>query len=213
MADALAEGFLLRTRRVFLGVCARLPAISAVGIGGLLVFACAWRPEWRTCSLVTLMVLAVPLAAARRLARQWRWVPNRDMYLLTVGAATFIIVTIGAADPIAYSLEKTVPFVRQVEAFQTKAPGTVSFFRVNPDGLALEFMANLTEPLDPRFVTSIDTLQNAPGTQYIIATEAVFRSMPVDKDGPMHLLVRGRIGHTDCVMVVLEKSQNGYAGI
>jgi len=200
MADASLGGLLFRTKRVFLAICAWLPGVSAVGVGGLLLFACLRRPEWRACSLITLGLLIPPFLAAWRLDRGWRCVPNRDMYLLAVGVATFVIVHIGVAGPIGYSLERTRPFIQQIEALQEKAPGTISFFRVGPDAEDVKFMANLAKPLELQFVSSIETLWDTPGAHYVIAKEAVFRSLPADEGRPMRLLARGRIGHRDFVV-------------
>jgi 4-amino-4-deoxy-L-arabinose transferase-like glycosyltransferase len=200
MVEASLEGLLLRTKRVFLRICAYLPLICAVGVGGVLLFACLRQPEWRMCSLVTVGLLIAPLTAAWKLDRGWRYIPDRDMYLLAVGVATFGIVHIGVVGPITYSLEKTGPFIRQVEALQEKAPGTISFFQVGPDAEDVKFMANLAKPLEPQFVSSIETLGDTPGTHYVIAKEAVFRSLPVDEDRPVRLLARGRIGHRDFVV-------------
>ncbi|MEN6575924.1 MAG: glycosyltransferase family 39 protein [Phycisphaerales bacterium] len=200
MADASLDGLSFRTKRVFLGICACLPLISTVGAGGLLVFACLRQPAWRTCSLVTLSLLIPPLMTVWKLNRGWRHIPDRDMYLLAVGVATFVVVYIGVAGPIIYSLERTVPFVRQVETLRERAPGTISFFRVGPDAEDIKFMANLSKPLEPQFVSSIETLLDTSGTHYVIAKEAVFRSLPVDEDRPTRLLARGRIGHRDFVV-------------
>ena len=199
MADASLDGLLFQTKRVFLKVCAGLPLIALVGTGGLLLFAWQRRPEWRMCSLVTVGLLIPSLIATWKLDRGWKCVSGRDMYLLAVGVATYIVVHIGVASPIAASLERTGPFVRQVEALQEKVPGTISFFQVGPDAEDIKFMANLAKPLEPRFVSSIEALWNTPGTHYVITKESVFRSMPADEGRPMRVLVRGRIGHKDFV--------------
>jgi hypothetical protein len=192
---------------VFLGVCACLPLIAIVGVAGLLLFACLRQPAWRMGALGTLGLLIPLLIVVWKLDRGWRGVGCRDMCLLAVGAATFVIVHIGMAGPIMYSLERTGPFVRQVEAMREKAPGTVTFFRVNPDAEAVKFMANLSQPLEPQFAGSIETLRDMPGTHYVIAREAVFRSLPVDESRPMRVLVRGRIGHKDFVAFTWDGTQ------
>ena len=201
LEDASLTGFLPRAKRVFLGICHRLPLVFAVGVGGLWLFACLRRPEWRAFSLVTTGLL-VPLAAiAGRLDRGRRPVPDRDLYRLAVGVATFVIVYIGVVEPLAHSQERTVPFVRQVEALQGESPGVVSFFRVGPDSEDVKFMANLSRPLEPQFVSSLETLRDVPGTSYIITKESVFQSMPADEVRAMRVLARGRIGHRDFVVL------------
>jgi hypothetical protein len=202
MVDGSLAGLLLRVKRVFLRGCACLPLISIIGVGGLLLFACLRQPEWRMGALGTLGLLIPLLIVTWKLDRGWKEVPSRDLCLLAVGAATFVIVHIGMAGPIIYSLERTSPFIRQVEAMREKAPGTVTFFRVGPDSEDVKFMANLSRPLEPQFASSIETLRDTPGTHYVITKEAVFRSLPVDESRPMRVLVRGRIGHKDFVAFI-----------
>ena len=104
------------------------------------------------------------------------------------------------AGPIIYSLERTGPFVRQVEAMQEKAPGTVTFFRVSPDAEAVKFMANLSKPLEPQFAGSIETLQDTPGTPLRHCERGgVSLSARGRGAGRCDVLVRGRIGHRDFV--------------
>ena len=199
MTDASLPGFLSRIKRVLLGVCNCLPLILALGVGGLGLFACLRRPEWRGSSLVTVGLLIGPLAVSWKLDRGWRHVLERDMYRLSVGVAAFVITYVGAASPILYSLERTGPFVRQVEALIEKVPGTVYFLQVGPDNEDIKFMANLHKPLQPQFIGSLETLRNTPGTHYVLAKESAFRSMPVDEGRLIRVLARGRIGHRDFV--------------
>lgn len=209
MIDVSPRTLLLQAKRVLLGICAALPIVSAVGIGGLLVFACFRQLEWRMCCLGTLGLL-IPLAlVARRLDRRWSSVPNRDLFLLTVGVSTFVILNVGIAEPVSYSLERTRPFVRQVEALRKKAPGTIVFFQIGPDAEDVKFIANSSEHVDPQFVSSLDTLWATPGTFYVIAREEVYRSLSAHEGRPMRVLVHGRIGHRDFVVFTLEESQNG----
>lgn len=163
-------------------------------------------PEWRVCSLATVGLLIPPLVISWTLNRGGKDGPNRDICCLAVGVATCVIVDIGVAGPILYSQERTGPFVRQIEALIEKAPGTVSFLQVGPDAEDVKFIANLRKPLQPQFVSSIETLWNTPGTHYVITTESAFRSLSVDESRSMHVLVRGRIGHKDFIAFTREEA-------
>lgn len=209
MIDAFPKTLLLQVKRVLLGICAFLPIVSTVGIGGLLVFACFRQIEWRTCCLVTLGLLIPLVLVARRLDRRWSGTPNRDLFLLAVGVVTFVILNVGIAEPVSYSLEGTRPFARQVEALCEKEPGTIVFFQVGPDAEDVKFIANSSEPVDPQFVSSLDALWTMPGTYYVIAQEEVYRSLSAHEGRPTRVLVHGRIGHRDFVVFTLEESQNG----
>ena len=195
--DASTAGLLSRTRHLFLRICSSLPVVFAVGVAGLSVFASLCRPEWRTCSLVTLALL-IPLALlVWTLDRDWRRISDRGIVLLAVGVAAFAIVHIGVAGPIGHSFERTVPFVRQVEALLDKDPGTVFFFRVGPDNEDVKFMANLSKPLEPRFLDSLNAVWDTAGVSYVISEGSEFHSLEASGDASLHLLVRGKIGHGD----------------
>ncbi len=205
MIEAAADGLLLRAKRTFLGLCAWLPIVAGLGVAGLLLFACFGQPEWCRFSLVTLICLIPLVPAARKLDRSWKDMVHRDMFLLAVGVITFVIVNVGIAEPILYSLERTKPFVRQVEKLCQRKPGTIIFFQVGPDAEDIKFMANLSAPLEPRFVSTLDAVDRMPGTRYIIAEEEVFRCLSVQEGRPMSVLVEGKIGHRDFVVFGRER--------
>jgi len=87
-----------------------------------------------------------------------------------------------------------------------KTPGTVTFFQVGPDAEDVKFVANLKEPLLPRFADSFDAVWSAPGAHYVIMKESAFRSLPQEERKPTRMLVRGRIGHRDFVAFTREEA-------
>jgi hypothetical protein len=109
-------------------------------------------------------------------------------------------VNIGVADSISWSLEQTRPFAKQVEALYRRTPGTISFLQIGPDSEDIKFMANLSMLVEPRFVNSLDALNDTSGPHYLITEEETFRSLPAEQRSQMQELARGRIGHTDCVV-------------
>lgn len=207
LTDATISGFLVQMKRLFLRICVSLPTVFAVGVAAILAFACLRRPEWRACSLGTLAVLVPLVLAAWKLGRNWTHAENRDMYLLAVGAAAFVIVYIGMVGPITYSSEKTRPFVRAVEAAQEKAPGPICFFRVGPDGEDVKYMAHTTKPVDVRFIDSLAPLRSISGVQYVLMRETVFDSLGPGEYDTMRLLARGEIGHRSYVALVQDGRQ------
>lgn len=206
VTDAAASGFLSRTKQRFLDICNGLPLLLILAVGGFYAFACLRRPEWCTSGLAGVGLLAPLLVVSWKLDRGWKDLVSRDLYRLAVGVASWIVVSIAVAEPITYSQEKTVPFVRQVEALLEKTPGTVTFFQVGPDAEDVKFVANLKEPLLPRFADSFDAVWSAPGAHYVIMKESAFRSLPQEERKPTRMLVRGRIGHRDFVAFTREEA-------
>lgn len=205
VVEASPKGMLLGIKRWFLIFCLSLPACAAVAV--LAIFLFAWRiePSWQAhyfSTLATLVLLAVPAAALRRKGPGH---PRGDLVALALAVAAFVTLHIGIIDPIYYRTETTRPFVSQVEALYEENPGTLVFFRVGPDAEGIKFMVNLSKPLVPRFLDSLDELRELPGTSYVLMREQMFRSMPVADAKQMRLLGRGKIGHEAFMILAMDK--------
>jgi hypothetical protein len=119
----------------------------------------------------------------------------------------FVIVIIGLTDPTNYDLEKTGPFVRRVEAMQADHPGDIVFLDMGPDQEDVKFVANASKPIEPHFAASSADLEQWTGGPYIITDEQAFQALPPDIAGRAHLLLRGKIGHENCVVFILAPPQ------
>jgi len=205
IVEVSPQGVLSAIKRLFLGLCSWLAAGMAVAV--LIIFLVAWRiqPSWKAPWLSTLAALA--LLAALSAGSHRRWIDHRANALgtLVIAAAAFVVLHIGIVDPISYSQERTRPFVSDVEALYERDPGTLVFFRVHPDAEGIKFMVNLSKPLVPRFLDSVDELRELPGPLHVVMKEQVFRSMPADDTKQMRLLGRGKIGHADFVILAMDK--------
>jgi hypothetical protein len=207
--EASPQALLLGTRRWFLRICSLLAPLAAVGVAAGLVVARWFEPRLQAHWLPTLAVLILLTAAVRILTRRPMDDLRRDLALLAVGAAVVVVVTVGVAGPVCFSLEQTRPFVQEVEALQAEKPGDIVFFRVGPDGEDIKFMVNLSRPARPQFVTDLDAIDNPRDTHYIVAKKEVFRSLPADADKRIRVRLLGRIGHKDFVVFTLKSPQDG----
>lgn len=199
------QGILSGIKRLSLAFCFWLPAGMTVAV--LAVFLLAWHMEtsWNAHFFSTLAVLVLLAAIGLELRRKWMDPRKSILPAPAIAVAAFAALWIGIVDPIRYSQERTRPFVSQVEALYERDPGTLAFFRIGPDAEDIKFMVNLSRPLVPRFLDSLQELRDVPGTCYVIMKEQVFRSMSADDAKQMRSLGRGKIGHRDCVILALEK--------
>jgi 4-amino-4-deoxy-L-arabinose transferase-like glycosyltransferase len=195
VVQASSEGALRKTRRWLFRLCLVLPAAATAGV--LAVVPWAWRiePSQQSRYVGALCTLGLLVAFLRKLRDSLDALCERDLILLASAATVLVAVTVGIAEPIHYSQEKTRPFVSQVEALKEKDPGDIVFFKVGPDAEDIKFMANLSRPCELRFADSLDALRGLPGTPYVITTEAVFHTIAADDEQTVKPLVRGRIGH------------------
>ena len=209
LVDVSPQGILLGARKGFLRFCSLCPPFVALAVLAIFLYARWFQPAWQAHYVAVLCLLALLVLLVRKDVAKWPGRPDRDMVLLVIGVAVFVIVAAGIADPLSYSLEKSGPFVRQIEALHEATPGTIVFVRVGPDAEDIKFTVNLSKPLEPQFVSSLDPLWNAPGTHYVIAKEDVFRALPADERRQTQLLARGKLGHREFVVFTLLKPPEG----
>ena len=213
LVDVSPRGILLKAREGFLRFCSRCPPFVALAVLALFFYARWFQPSWQAHYLGVLGLLALLALFGRKAVAKCKGRPERDVVSLAIGVAVFVVVAVGIASPLSYSLEKSRPFVRQIEALHEATPGTIVFFRVGPDAEDIKFTVNLSNPLEPQFVSSLDPLWNAPGTHYVIAKEKVFRALGADVSAKIQLVARGKLGHRDFVVFTLLKPSAGRATI
>jgi hypothetical protein len=147
------------------------------------------------------IVLSIPLLViAWKFDRGWEGWMYKEMGQLAIGLGAYILLNILVANPIDYAREQTRPFVERVEAQNAERPGQVVFFAVGPDSEDIKYMANLTEPIEPQFVKSLDSLWGTTDTCYVITKEDIFESLPANEAARVNLLFRGKIGHRNFVV-------------
>lgn len=119
---------------------------------------------------------------------------------MTIGAATFIIITVCIEEPIRYSCNRTVPFVEMVETLQNPKQGEIVFYKISDDGDAIKFMVNLDQPIKPQFINSPEALLHCKKPAYFISKDKDFGNLPKDAVQHVRHLASGKIGRDDCVI-------------
>jgi 4-amino-4-deoxy-L-arabinose transferase-like glycosyltransferase len=194
--DPSPAGALLTIRRLFDRVCSSLLLPIALAVTALVLIGLTRELGYVAALGASILLIVI---WKRRSSEP----SEGGIRSLGLCAATFVIATLGIADPINYSLEKTGPFVRQVEALRESRPGGLMFFKIGPDQEDIKFVVNMSKPVEPQFISSVDELRRSGRGHYIIAEELAFQSLPPDVK-PAACLLRGRIGHEDVVVFALE---------
>lgn len=209
LVEVSPQGVLREAKKRCLELCALCPRFAALGVLALGVYAWWFRPLWHAHYLVAAVLLGLLALMVGKNAAGWEGHPARGVKLLGIAAAVFLVVDIGVAQPLSYSLEKSGPFVKEVEALYEKNPSPVIFFRIGPDAEDIKFTVNLSKPLETRFTDSLDSLGNASDAPYVIAREKVFRSLSTEERQRVQLLARGKLGHRECVVFTPVKAPQG----
>ncbi len=201
------KDILSRIKRIFLQFCSWFP------LGTAIVILAAWAVSERFEFLsgphyLTVVILSTVLAPAT-------WVLNtrfkesvmRDLAVMAVGTVTFIVIVVGINEPINYRHSSTKPFVAKVEALRSQQSGDVVFYKVSSDGEAIKFMANLDEPLKPRFIHDAEDILNFQIPTYFIAMKDDFDALPKNVTPHIKRLDSGKIGRDDCIVFICGSSQ------
>ncbi len=201
VVDASPRGAVLALRGLLERAASILPWVAAAGLAGMCCVQWQWKLDWQAHYVTTIAaLLGLVLASTRSSARRL----EPGLRSLGVCAAVFVIVNIGVADPVGYGLERTGPFVRQVEALREDRPGDIVFFRMGPDQEDIKFVVNASRPVQPRFTSSLDELKRLGEGPYIIADEQVFGALPPEIGSLARPAVRGKIGHENVVVFTLQ---------
>jgi 4-amino-4-deoxy-L-arabinose transferase-like glycosyltransferase len=184
------------TRKLSLQLCRMFPWVAAGGVVVVLLSNWAMGLQW-TAHYVISLVLLVPLGLVGR-----KMESDQGPGSLALLAAICCVVTIGIANPIYYSTEKTGPFVRRVEVLRQANPGDIVFFKIGPDQEDIKFVANLPKPIIPRFVESADELSQLRTRSCIIMRPRVFQTLSLDDSRLAEPVVRGKIGHVEVVALI-----------
>lgn len=190
--------FLAIIKRFFLNACLWLPATALVVVATLWFISRQLGTNFNACYPQTLLLMLVLVIFGRWL--NVRLKQNRASYelaLMFIGGTAFIGMIIGIVEPINYSRNRTGPFVQMVASLQRSESRGIVFYKMNPDGDAIKFMVNLDKPIKPQFIRSPKAVLNCKEQAYFIALEKDFDVLPPDR---VHVLGRGKIGHTDCII-------------
>lgn len=183
------------TKKLFLGFCVWFPAGAFVGIAVL------WGVVWQrhlafdAYYAPTLAILLILAVAARRADVRMKEGFAREMALAAVGAATFVGILVGIAEPITYHRERTGPFVAKVLALQSQRPGDIVFYKISADSDAIKFMVNLDKPVRPDFIDAPEAILNCKVPAYFIAREKDFARLPQAVAQKVNVVDRGTISH------------------
>lgn len=203
------QGLIRKVRKGFLRFCSLCPLFAAIAVLAIFLYARWFQPLWHAYFFSVFCLLVLLALFIRKGIERWKGWYDYDMMPMLIAVVVFAAVDIGIVDPLLYSLEKSRPFVRRVEALYEETPGTIVFFKVGPDAEDIKFAVNLSKPIEMRFVTSLDPLFCEPGTYYIIAKESVFRIMSANEKKQVQFLTRGKLGHREFVVFTLLKTLQG----
>ncbi len=206
--DDSSKGKLLEVRKLVLGFCLILPIIALCAGLAFIAFSTYRAYQWHGFYAVTLVILGCMAFAARRAEKKLIHHPHRNLMVLTIAAATLITLHTGIIAPFGYELERTGPFIEKTISLAEEHSLKIAFFKINRDGEAIKFMANLKKPLSPEFVSDAANLSNDPDGTCYIATQKDFERLPDAVSRQMHVLSYGSIGHKKCVAFVCSKQRS-----
>ena len=80
------------------------------------------------------------------------------MILCVSGALTIYFLQSFVVEPINLHLHDSSDFVHRIEALMADRPGSLVFYKENPDGLPIKYLVNATRHFPPRFIDNLGDL-------------------------------------------------------
>jgi len=106
-------------------------------------------------------------------------------------------------EPIDLHLHDTRPFVRHIESLRAQQPGTLWFYKENPDGLPIKYLANADTDLHPQFSTDLDALKRRQSPVWLLTKEKNIDELKTLGIGPESQIYRQRFGDIPFVAIFL----------
>ena len=157
LIEPLQNKFLIFLKKFIVHFCTFLP------ISGLLLIAATKFFSWHqhiTLNinyLISSTLLSILICISFWIRK--RIFPDKELFTLSLGVASFIILYIFAVQPVEIQLNQVKPFVAQVEMLRQPEQNIV-FYQIGPDGADIKFMVALDKPMHPDFLYQTQELVN-----------------------------------------------------
>lgn len=126
------------------------------------------------------------------------YVYRSDAWLFLISVLAFTLVFLFHAEPVVNEWERAANFVHRTEAWRT---GELVFYRINPDGLAIKYLINAGQDIQPVFITDAAQLQRLPLSAVIVMEDSLFDRMPHNMKVRYIEVDRDVLGHVKLVVL------------
>jgi 4-amino-4-deoxy-L-arabinose transferase-like glycosyltransferase len=130
-------------------------------------------------------------------------VHRRELFAFGVAVLSFFVVLISVIEPINVDLNKTHEFVQQVELLREKQHAALAFYHLGRDGLAIKYMANITQDVQPLFPKTEADLKKMKKPIVVMAREEDYEQLPKKLSKHFSVAMRGKLGREPMVVLTL----------
>lgn len=125
----------------------------------------------------------------------------RNVLILGVAAAAFILIFICIVEPLSVHVERARSFVRQVEQARQQSEASLVFYKEGRDGLPIKYLIN-TENAHAVFIDNEKDLLVQPKEAFVVTRETQFNSLPLSIKNEFRVLKIGLMGHVQMIVFV-----------
>ncbi len=191
-----------KIKELFMWFCGALP-VAAFFIGaGHLIYSVSKSYPFHWFYVLALILLGILFFVLKHIEKRWNENRHKNLAVLVIGCAAFIVLQIGFIEPIYYDTERTGLFVEKTISFTQQNDANIAFFRIPSDNEAIKFMVNLKTPINPKFTTEPSQLIQSSANICYIAQAKEFARLPHDIAKQMQVICEGKIGHKKCVAFI-----------
>lgn len=129
---------------------------------------------------------------------------TKPLRILLIGAASFWVTLVFIVTPVQASLNRAQPFVTQLLQ-QISTDETLTLFRMNPDGAAIQFMLTANPTHSPKFVKNIDWQHDQ--TVWFLTSQSTFDKQSNSFKNRVDIIQSGKLGHQSMVVFRIKQLQ------
>jgi 4-amino-4-deoxy-L-arabinose transferase-like glycosyltransferase len=147
-------------------------------------------------SLIVLSILAYTIVGVLKLR-------SNQLMKLLIGMLSFFILSVTFLQPLNLQHESSIKFVNAVQKIRTSNRPIV-FFRLGPDGDDLKYLVNIKKMFVPICLNTPKNIAKYKKPYILIIKSSKFTQIPKDIRDRIKILIKGKLGHVDCVAAELD---------
>jgi 4-amino-4-deoxy-L-arabinose transferase-like glycosyltransferase len=191
------RGYLAYLQRFVYGICYWLPLFCAAVLIVLKLKVSQALVEIPNALWLLFLALQIIVWVGSQ-----RFAHAQKLIVLAVAALTFVLSYQLMVEPIHLMLNQTRDFVNAVELLRHQHHAKLVFYRENPDGLPIKYLADMTQEDSPFFVNSPDELLHFKPHAFFVIKKEGYAGLPPSVTSVFHVVEKGNIGREP--MIVLE---------
>jgi 4-amino-4-deoxy-L-arabinose transferase-like glycosyltransferase len=131
--------------------------------------------------------------------------------LCSIGVLTTIYLQIAIVEPVDLYLHDTSASVHRLESLREKQPGSLVFYKENPDGFPINYLVNARVDFLPQFITDLEALKSSQSPVWLLTKDKYIDDLKKVGIDAKSVIYRERFGKAQFLIVYIPANSEAPA--